>query len=241
MERTIQRELLDDLPHSDGRAIRARQDLRRVNAWMRNHKIIARSLLAVCGQNPPASVADLGAGDGHFFARLARLLPRDWAHAPLTLVDQNAALAPDSLRDLVAQGWNPVFAREEVLQWATQLRRKPGGVVIASLFLHHLPTKQLRRLFELLERSVDVLVACEPRRFNWPSLAAFCVGLIGCSAITRQDAATSVRAGFCGQELSALWPTPTGWHVEERPAWPFSHLFVARRIEPSHRPLAPSP
>ena len=36
MNRRLERELLDDLPVSDARAIRSRQDLRRVNLWMGN-------------------------------------------------------------------------------------------------------------------------------------------------------------------------------------------------------------
>jgi len=35
-----------------------------------------------------------------------------------------------------------------------------------------------------------------------------------------------VRAGFTGQELSAAWPVGE-WHLEERMAWPFTHLFIA--------------
>jgi hypothetical protein len=37
----------------------------------------------------------------------------------------------------------------------------------------------------------------------------------------------SVRAGFAGKELSAAWPAGA-WQLEERVAWPFTHLFVAR-------------
>jgi hypothetical protein len=32
--------------------------------------------------------------------------------------------------------------------------------------------------------------------------------------------------GFAGKELSAAWP-PGAWQLEERVAWPFTHLFVA--------------
>jgi hypothetical protein len=38
----------------------------------------------------------------------------------------------------------------------------------------------------------------------------------------------SVRAGFSGRELSALWPKGD-WLLEERHAGLFSHLFTARR------------
>jgi hypothetical protein len=52
--------------------------------------------------------------------------------------------------------------------------------------------------------------------------------LIGCNAVTRHDAAASVRAGFAGRELSALWPARPGWRLREGRAGLFSHLFVAR-------------
>jgi hypothetical protein len=47
--------------------------------------------------------------------------------------------------------------------------------------------------------------------------------------VTRHDAVLSVRAGFAGRELSALWPSADGWKLEERRAGLFSHLFVAHR------------
>ena len=71
--------------------------------------------------------------------------------------------------------------------------------------------------------------ACEPRRSRFALRASRLLGLIGCNDVTRHDAAASVRAGFAGRELSALWPDEAGWQIDERPAAPFSHLFVARR------------
>src|SRR5665213_1028567 len=44
MKRIVEPELLDALPPDDPSAIRSRQDLRRVNAWMRNHELRARAL-----------------------------------------------------------------------------------------------------------------------------------------------------------------------------------------------------
>ena len=44
MTRRVEPELLDELPASDPRAVRSRQDLRRVNAWMGNARIMARAL-----------------------------------------------------------------------------------------------------------------------------------------------------------------------------------------------------
>jgi hypothetical protein len=55
------------------------------------------------------------------------------------------------------------------------------------------------------------------------------LGLIGCNEVTRHDAVVSVRAGFVDQELSALWPERTRWHLQEEAAGLFSHCFVAQQ------------
>jgi hypothetical protein len=76
------------------------------------------------------------------------------------------------------------------------------------------------------------LVACEPRRNLFALAASHLVFALGANHVTRHDAVASVRAGFAGRELSALWP-PAGrnssWDLTERHALPFGHLFVARR------------
>jgi hypothetical protein len=54
--------------------------------------------------------------------------------------------------------------------------------------------------------------------------------VIGCNDVTRHDATISVRAGFSGEELSALWPDKQNWQLTERRAGLFSHLFIAQKI-----------
>ncbi len=64
MKRRVEPELLDTLPPGDPRAVRSRQDLRRVNAWMGNPMIMANALKKSAGGNPVASILELGAGAG---------------------------------------------------------------------------------------------------------------------------------------------------------------------------------
>jgi len=71
-------------------------------------------------------------------------------------------------------------------------------------------------------------VTCEPRRSAFAVLGARLVFMLGANDVSRHDALASVRAGFAGQELSTLWPRNAGWAIEERGAFPFTHLFVAR-------------
>ena len=103
----------------------------------------------------------------------------------------------------------------------------PFDAVLANLFLHHFE-KRLPELLAGAAQAAPLFVATEPRRDAFTLAASRMVGLVGANAVTRHDALASVRAGFAGRELTALWPRD-GWTTEERRAGPFSHLFSARR------------
>jgi hypothetical protein len=87
----------------------------------------------------------------------------------------------------------------------------------------------LSRLLALAAARTDVFAACEPRRAQLPLAFSRMVGFIGCNSVTRHDAVVSVRAGFAGNELSALWPTRPEWRLRERGAGFFTHTFLAVR------------
>src|SRR5437660_65304 len=96
--RQIQREWLDELPADDPRAVRSRRDLVRVNTWMMQPGIMARSLLAHCGPVPPRAILDLGSGDGTFMLRVAALLARRWRNVSGTNLDTRAIVYPSTHR-----------------------------------------------------------------------------------------------------------------------------------------------
>jgi SAM-dependent methyltransferase len=209
LQRVLEPEWLDTLPPHDARARRARADLRRVNFVMGNAGHIARALRGMKIER----IADLGAGDGSLMRRVLRR----WPQAEVTLVDR---APPDDAGDHVV--------RADALEFLA----RPGArfdAIVANLFLHHFEPAPLRRLLALAAQRTGVFIACEPRRSRLALHASRLLGLLGCNDVTRHDAVVSVRAGFRGRELSALWPDAGGWRLVERPAWPFGHLFVARR------------
>ena len=103
-------------------------------------------------------------------------------------------------------------------------------VVTANLFLHHFMQEQLARLLAHVAQRTPLLVACEPRRTAPGLVASQLLWTIGCSDVTRHDAAVSVRAGFRGDELSELWSISSWVGICEDGAGLFTHCFVARRI-----------
>lgn len=228
MKRRLEPEWLDDLSADDPRATRSRRDLRRVNWWMGHPRTMARALRGACPREAPARVVDLGAGDGDFCARVAERLAPGWRNVTAVLVDRQSTVDGEVPQRLAACGWQVEVVVADAFQWLQQADRHDRAVFVANLFLHHFGSEQLAGLFEAVAARGALLVACEPRRGLWPLVSAGLLGLIGCNAVTRHDAAASVRAGFAGRELSALWPAP-GWQLHEGRAGLFSHLFVARK------------
>jgi len=232
MERSLEKELLDELPSGDPRALRSRQDLRRLNFCMGNARILARTLQKEFSRHLSFQIVDLGAGDGELLLRVARRLRGKWRGVDAVLLDRQETVSPGLAAQFAAHHWRVRPVTGEALPWLaqTELRSK---VIVANLFLHHFTETQLQELFCAAAEKTDVLIAVEPRRARWPLFCSRWLGLIGCGPVTRHDAPISVRAGFAGRELSTLWPDVANWDLTEHAVGWFSHLFVARRRTPA--------
>lgn len=230
MERSLQAELLDELPANDPQAVGSRRDLRRINALMGNARLMARAVRAAAPLAAPRRIVDLGAGDGAFLLRWVSRMPSLAPGSEVLLVDRQDAVDPGIMTALCARGFRPRRVQADGLDWLRAQPAEAGTWVLANLFLHHFTTENLRVLLGVVATKAELCCACEPRR-NWWSLAASrMLGLIGANAVTRHDAAVSVRAGFQGGELSAFWPADSKWRLREHRAGLFSHLFLAQRM-----------
>ena len=228
MKRLVQPELLDTLPPEDPRALRSRRDLRRINWWMGNVRIMRAALKSSLPAGAPGGLMEIGAGDGTFLLRVVEKLPPPPAGATVTLLDRQPAVSPQTVNELTRLGWRVETVVADVFDHPAPPKT---GAVLANLFLHHFADDRLAALLLKLSRETDLLMAVEPHRFARPWLCGQSLRLIGCSAVTRHDAAVSIRAGFVGRELSALWPDQKHWRLTEQRAGGFSHLFIAQRIQ----------
>jgi hypothetical protein len=226
-ERVIEREILDDLPSGDPRALRARRDLERVNFWMGHAAIFTRNLRKFC-ERPPRRIVEIGAGDGTLLLKIARQFPA-WKNVHATLIDQEPAVSAATLEKFRSLGWKVEIVQADVLAGIDS--QPPSDLLLANLFLHHFSPGQLAIMFSKISEQTKLFIACEPRRTNFAPVARRLLWLIGCSALTRHDAEVSIRAGFLGAELSPLWPLAKQWEISESKAGLFSHLFLARRRE----------
>ncbi len=238
MSRHVEREILDVLPPGDPRARRSRRELRRVNGWMGNARWLAGGLSARWDRRKRRVVTDLGTGDGWVtLATLNRVMARESVDAEnrLWLVDQQPVVTADTLAKFRDRGWRPTVVAEDAESALVRREATGSDVVLANLFLHHFDDAALRRLLAVAAGACPLLAACEPRRSAMGRWGARLLWGIGCGGVTRHDARVSVEAGFRDREISALWPADGGWHLEERRAGPFSHLFVAWREEQEAR------
>lgn len=227
LARNVQPEILDQLPAGDPRACRSRKDLRRVNRIMGQLLILSRSLQLLETLPAPRRIVELGAGDGTFMLRLAQHWAQRWQSVSLTLVDRHDLVEPVTVDAFRRLGWQVDVAVADVFDWLAHPAAAEIDLITTNLFLHHFTSDRLTVLLARVAQRARSFVACEPRRTTPALMASRLLVLVGCSAVTRHDAVVSVRAGFCGQELSSLWPADGRWRLREWPAGLFSHAFLA--------------
>jgi hypothetical protein len=223
MKRLVAPELLDTLLPDDPRAARSRRDLRRINSCMGNHRIMAKALKEFF-PDAPKQIAELGAGDGEFLLRVAQ--KTNWQNVGATLLDRQKNVTAQTLAAFSKHGWRAEAVVADIFEWP----ESPAEIAVANLFLHHFENEPLKELLRIISQRTKLFVALEPRRAPLPLLFSLMLWAIGCNDVTRHDAVVSVRAGFSGDELSALWPDKNNWQLTEQAVGAFSHLFIARKI-----------
>lgn len=225
--RNLQPEWLDVLPAADPGAVGSRADLALLNRLMLQAEILHRILVRNCRQRQPLEILDLGAGDGTFMLRLARKLSCRWPKVSVTLLDRQNLVGRETLEAVAAEGWRATTVEADALAFLDAAATAKVDIITANLFLHHFAEPELLRIFQGAARLARLFVACEPRRNRFALGCSRALWVIGCNHVTRHDAPASVRAGFSGKELSAVWPEE-GWRLSEYAAGPFAHCFVAR-------------
>ncbi|HMP83013.1 MAG TPA: methyltransferase domain-containing protein [Verrucomicrobiota bacterium] len=227
MNRVVQPELLDELPPDDPRAIHSRRDLQRLNLLMRHGPMLCDALLKSVRQ-PPQTLVEIGAGDGSLMLQLAQRLHKRWPNVQVLLLDRHETVANETLSSIRALGWQAQSVTADVFDWLASDTNRCDAM-IANLFLHHFAGDKLAELLRLAALRTNCLVACETRRSRAALAMCSLLPAIGCNAVTRHDARLSVRAGFAGHELSALWPAGDAWRLTERRSMLVTHLFSATR------------
>lgn len=231
LPRRVEPELLDQLPAEDPRAVRARRDVRRANTLMMNAGIMASALMEHGDALKSGKIVDLGSGDGQFMLRVAGRLASRWRGVTVVLHDKQDIVSRATRDAFAALQWRVETSATDVFDFLANAPPGSADIVTSNLFLHHFADEQLVRLFAGAAQLARLVVACEPRRAKFVVRASRLLWAVGFSEVGVHEAVVSARAGFRGQELSALWPTLDQWELREQAAGLFSHRFVARRAQ----------
>lgn len=228
LQRRLCPERLDLMAGTDPLAIRARADLRRINGIMGARGMFLRAVRSTIPA--PRRIAELGAGDGTLMLSAARNLASIWPEVEVTLVDRQHVVAPHTLNEFIKVGWRAEVATMDVHHWLSQAALSQYDLIYCNLFIHHFSDQELAALMQAISQHTGAFFACEPKRAQLALIASHLIFLIGANEVTREDAVTSVHAGFRDQELSALWSSVNpGWQLQEYDAGLFSHCFLALR------------
>ena len=213
MQRSVQPELLDQLPHDDPGAIGSRRDLRRINVLMGNHRWLCKA--ASQGGGGSNHIIELGAGDG--------VLARRMVQAGNTVVGLDLAPSPQELPDNIEWREGDFF---------NTLATCSGDTLVACLILHHFENPELKKLGALIDQKTSISRMCvtEPHR----SQSSMFLARLMCpfvNPVTRNDITISVRAGFrTGELATALDLSPERWQIDESTTPLGGYRFVATRL-----------
>lgn len=245
MVRHVSAECLDGLAVDDSTAMHSRRDLQRIHRVMRTQSMLVTVLgdRMRSNESTPTRILELGAGDGSLMLHVAEVMGLQGRPVEITLLDRQPLIHDKTINAFRAAGWTAVAQTRDVLDWVCDAETAlPGDsertrwdVIVANLFLHHFENPELVALLNAVAQRCNHFVAYEPRRSGFALAASRLLGVIGANAVTRGDAVLSVHAGFNDHEITAFWPAPADeWHLQEGPAGPFSHCFVADRAMDDH-------
>ncbi|MFC5051767.1 hypothetical protein ACFPK9_14280 [Rubritalea spongiae] len=192
MQRTVEPEILDDLPADNPEAIRSRADLRVLNRLIGGEAWIVRELHELKGVK---RVVELGAGEG----LLATAICEQFSELEVCAVD--LVERPAGMHDRAQ------WLQANVLE--SELPIDDETVVVVNLFLHHLKHEQLVILVNRLKDAKALLFAEPARRPYALVLGYFAYPFVG--RVTKHDMMVSIRAGFVAGELEAYFSENFQW------------------------------
>lgn len=183
MQRTLEPELLDSLPHDHPDALHNRRDLRLTNLFMGNHRWFSRVLPGLL--RPGERTLEIGAGTGELGQRLAR-------HG---VVVDGLDRCPQPVDWPAERPWHETDLR-------TFDRYPTFAAVIGNLIFHQFSAAELGALGEKIRRSARVIVASEPVRRRVSQILYRVFGpMFGANHVSLHDAHVSIAAGFLDDEL----------------------------------------
>jgi hypothetical protein len=131
---------------------------------------------------------------------LARRLASRWQDVTVILVDRQDIVSVATRDAFAMLGWKIETVTADLFDFLEQKPSRQVDGITANLFLHHLTSEQLARLFASAAQSAQLFIACDPRRTAWVRESSRLLWALGCNDVSVHDAVVSARAGFaCSQ------------------------------------------
>lgn len=224
MKRIVEPEWIDQLDPESPEARRTRQELRRMNALMRNFDWFRRRLAH--RPSPAGPGLEVGAGDGNLGAYLFAD-PQTRRNLKLVGIDRvgRPAVWPSEWR----------WEQHDILRFEGW---KEFPILLANMVLHHFSDEELAWIGSRIRESCQLLLALETARrpIHLAQVRVLrTLGILG--PVGYHDASTSIRAGFAGEELPRLLGLPSSeWRWRIRSTFFGAYQFVAERRQPAGSP-----
>lgn len=217
MKRIVEPEWIDQLDPESPEARRTRQELRRMNALMRNFAWFRRRLAEL--PSLPGRGLEVGAGDGNLGAYLFAD-PKTRRRIELAGIDRIGRPAA------WPRDWR--WEQEDILRFEGW---KEFPLLLANMVLHHFSEEELARIGARIRESCRFVLALETarRQTHLTQVRVLrSLGILG--PVGYHDASTSIQAGFVAEELPRLLGLPPSeWRWQIRLTFFGAYQFVAER------------
>lgn len=216
MQRIVEPEALDTLPHHHPDALSNRADIDRLNRLQGNYNWVRRELAGVLRQGD--HILELGASTGILLRRLAPLIEKA-GHVRYTGLD----LCPPPVELPPWADW----LQENLLTHAFA----DYTIIIGIHILHQFETRELQELGQRISSGrTRLLLFSETARHRLHLVQLPFARPLLRSPISPGDAAKSVRAGFARDELAdALGLPEADWKWQARHGFLGQYRFRAMR------------
>lgn len=226
--RNLQPELMDDPAIDPAEHRRALRGLARINALSRAGAGLWRPVHRLLQGRQTASLLDIAVGSGDVLIDVARRASSAGVTLDLHAVD----ISPEALRATAERaesaGLTVATRERNAVRDGLGLPDASVGVVMCSLFLHHLREQEVVGLLREAARVARLgVVVSDLRRCRAGVLAANLAGrTLTRSRIVRVDAVRSVQGAFAVAEMKSMADAAGLAGASVVPAWPLRMMLT---------------
>lgn len=205
LNRSSDKELMDDLNCSGEVLNRTLTEIENINHWLGGDAITINGLNQIINNTPvpnPLSIADLGCGSGGMFKVINNWAKKHHIKVNLTGIDANPNViefARDNYKDL-----NINFLALNIL--SEDFKNHNYDIILCTLLLHHFLSIEIVALIKQLKDQARIAVIVNDLHRH--PIAYYSIkwltGLFSRSEMVKFDAPLSVKRGFTRKELTKI-------------------------------------